>query len=71
MLVMISLNRVHCSNKLSSAHKLKSAVKEVPMLHFGKNEFFVNMNTSLIGLYFGKILSDLTPPQYGLCMSLM
>ena len=29
------------------------------MLHFGVNEFLVNMKTLLIGLYFGKILGDI------------
>ena len=43
--------------------KMKSTVKEVPMLHFGENKFLVNMKTLLVGLYFGKIFIDLTPPQ--------
>ena len=44
-------------------YPINSAVKEVPMLHFGENEFLVNMKTLLIDLSFGKILGDLTPPQ--------
>ena len=42
---------------------LKSAVKEMPMLHFCENEFLVNMKTLLVSTYFDKILSDLTLPS--------
>ena len=48
---------------LNNTFKLKSAVKEKHTLHFDENQFLVNMKILLIGLYFGKILGDLTPPK--------
>ena len=50
------------------SHILKNVVKDVPILHFGENGFLVNLRTLEVGLHFCKILSDLTPPQTGLCM---
>ena len=47
---------------------LKSVAIDVRMWNFGENKSLVNLKTLEVGLYFGKILSDLTPPHLGLRM---